>query len=154
MTSHHLWGQWYPLSQTLVDSAHGFQSHGGFVIAHFRCSILILRVISDWPGTWSRDLLHVWREQDYWATLTHFISWITILVGKITVANLGPVRNHFCHGATGTPVLDIWHTCFLMDCNFPVVVSHLCTDPNHGCSTLVIVRELVNYKKTGMRKNK
>ena len=34
-----LWGDWYPLFCTSDDSAHGFQSQGGFIIT---CALLLL----------------------------------------------------------------------------------------------------------------
>ena len=42
-----LWSHWYSLFRTSVDSAHGFQSQGGSIIAHSCLRIMILRVNSE-----------------------------------------------------------------------------------------------------------
>ena len=51
-----LWSHWYSLFQTLVDSAHGFQSQGGSIITHALLSLACndpqsqLWIPRPWPG--------------------------------------------------------------------------------------------------------
>ena len=45
-----LWSHWYSLFWTSVDSAHGFQSQGGSIIACCCLCVMILRVNYEFPG--------------------------------------------------------------------------------------------------------
>ena len=56
-----LWIHWYSLFQTLVDSAYGFQSQGGYFIT---CTLFSLacndiRVNSEFPGLGLVPILHL-----------------------------------------------------------------------------------------------
>ena len=48
------------------------------------------------------------------------LAFQSLLAATVTVPYLRQDRNHFCRGATDTPVLHLGHTGFSMDCNLPL----------------------------------